>query len=339
MRDHFGGAAETGDLIDDGAADDDGFGVLRDEGGLFRRGDSEADGNRERGVSADFRGHLADGVGDLGLHSRDAFARDVVDETRGPLDDERDAVVGRGGRDEVDDGQPGVAHEGFVVVGFLGREVEDEQAIDARGGGIADELRDAAAVEEVVVNVEHEGNLRVAADGADGVENLGGRGAGLEAALGGELVHEAVGERIAEGHADFEDVHARAIKGEGELARGLKVWVTTADVNDETFPALRPQPDKTIINAIHDARPCQPTAGVSRARAARFAGFPISDGQNWTATAIEPRWRAVLDGRFAGWKPCDTADWEVCGTVRGAFTDLGSLLEFGAHLSFLQCRS
>ena len=24
--------------------------------------------------------------------------------------------------------------------------------------------------------------------------------------------------------------------------------------------------------------------------------------------------------RLAGWKPCDTADWEVCGTVRGGLT-------------------
>ena len=46
---------------------------------------------------------------------------------------------GRRRRDEVDVAQAGLAHERFVVVAFLRRQIEHEQTVHARLGGVVDE--------------------------------------------------------------------------------------------------------------------------------------------------------------------------------------------------------
>ena len=63
-------------------------------------------------------------------------------------------------------------------------------------------------MDEVEVDVEDDRDLRLPTDGRHGRQHLGGCGAGFQTALGGELVHHAVGQRIAERHAELEDVHA-----------------------------------------------------------------------------------------------------------------------------------
>lgn len=227
-----------GDAVDDGGTDNDGVGVGGDFAGLFGVGDAESDGDGQLGVLTDAAGHVADGSGDGGLHAGDAFAGDVVDEALGAAGDPFDAGVRGGWGDEPDGAHAGLAHEGFVVIGFLGGEVEDEEAIDTGGGGVGDEVVEADAVEEVEVDVEDDGDLGVATDFGDGLEDPGGGGAGGEAALGGELVDNTVGEGIAEGDPEFEDIDAGAIEFEGELAGGFEVGITGADVDDESLAML-----------------------------------------------------------------------------------------------------
>ena len=65
--------------------------------------------------------------------------------------------------------QARLAHQRLVVVRFLGGQIEDEQAIHARAGGIGDEPLHADLVDEVEVNVEDNGRLGFAPDGGDGV--------------------------------------------------------------------------------------------------------------------------------------------------------------------------
>ena len=77
------------------------------------------------------------------------------------------------------------------------------------------------------------------------------RGAGFQAALGGELVHQTVGQRIAERHAEFQNVHARLVKGQRELARGFKIRVARADIDDEAFFAGRFQLGELFNDAVH----------------------------------------------------------------------------------------
>lgn len=230
--------AELGDAVDDGGADDDGVGVGGDLAGLIGIGDAEADGDGELGMLTDALGHVADGSADGGLHAGDAFAGDVVDEALGAACDTFDAGIRGGGSDEPDGAHAGLAHEGLVVIGFLRGQIEDEEAIDTGGGGLGDEVIEADAMEEVEIDVEDDGDLGVASDVGDGLEDGRRGGAGGEAALGGELVDDAIGEGIAEGDTEFEDIDTGLIEFEGELAGGFEVGITGADVDDETLALL-----------------------------------------------------------------------------------------------------
>ena len=79
-------------------------------------------------------------------------------------------------------------------------------------------------------------------------------GAGFQAALGRQLVHQTIRQRIAERHAQLQHVHARLIKRERQLAGGFEVRVARADVNDEALLPLALEPRKAFHNAIHAAR-------------------------------------------------------------------------------------
>ena len=109
-------------------------------------------------------------------------------------------------------------------------------------------------MDQVEVDVEDDGDLRFPADGGDGLQDLRRRGAGFQAALGGELVDQAIGQRIAERHAQFQHIHAELVERQRQLARGFEVRIARADVNDEALLALAVQPGESFHNAIHASR-------------------------------------------------------------------------------------
>ena len=55
----------------------------------------------------------------------------------------------------------------------------------------------------------------------------------LECAFGSALNRGAVGERIAEGNAKFDDVGAGFGEGENKFVRGVERWITSGDVGDD----------------------------------------------------------------------------------------------------------
>lgn len=191
-----------GDLVDHCAAHDSAICCEGDLAGLLRVRDAEADDDGHGGVAADEGDAVGKVAGDAALHAGDAFAGDVVDEAGAAPDDLGDAVFRRGGGDEPDGAEAGAAHELFVFVRFFGRQVEDEQAIHARAGGVGDEFLHAAAVEEVIIDVEDDGDFRVATDVSDSGKKPRRGGAAFQAALGGELVDEAISERVTERDAE-----------------------------------------------------------------------------------------------------------------------------------------
>jgi len=67
--------------------------------------------------------------------------------------------------------------------------------------------------------------LRLLADGLHGLQDFGRGGARFQPALGGELVDQAVGQRITERHAQLQHVNAELVELKRELACGLKVWI------------------------------------------------------------------------------------------------------------------
>ena len=59
-------------------------------------------------------------------------------------------------------------------------------------------------------------------------------GAIAESALAGALNHRAVGHRIAEGHAEFDDIGASVNGGQRNVTRDVETGVAAGDVDDES---------------------------------------------------------------------------------------------------------
>lgn len=152
-------------------------------------------------MGADLGGAGGDVLGDLSLHASDPFTGDIIDEATAARDDLADTLFGRGGSDEVDGVDSVSGHDGLVIAGFFGGQIEDKEAVDTGGGGVFHEPFEAVSVEQIKVDVEDDGDLGGLSDAEDRCEQLWGSGAGFESALGGELIDETIGERVAKGHA------------------------------------------------------------------------------------------------------------------------------------------
>ena len=106
-------------------------------------------------------------------------------------------------------------------------------------------------VDEIEVDIEDDRDLRLAADGRDGFQDLGRGGARLQPALGRKLVDQAIRQRIAERDAQFEHIYADLVKCQRQLARGLQVRIACADVHDKPLLSLAPKPGKSFYDAVH----------------------------------------------------------------------------------------
>ena len=121
-----------------------------------------------------------------------------------------------------------------VVAGFFDDHVGDEDAVDAgllRGGA---EVFEPEPENGIVVGEDDEAGLGAleAQSGGEG-EDVVEAGAVLHGALAGALDDGAVGEWIAEGDAEFEDVRARVNCGDRDVVSGREVGVADGDVGDE----------------------------------------------------------------------------------------------------------
>jgi hypothetical protein len=110
---------------------------------------------------------------------------------------------------------------------LLGRQVDDDEPVDARLLGLGQEPVDPAGIDRVVVAHEHDGRLGVVlAERPHHVERAVHRLPALERALPGALDRRAVGHRIGEGHAQLDDVDAGGRQAPSGRERGLGVGVT-----------------------------------------------------------------------------------------------------------------
>ena len=98
---------------------------------------------------------------------------------------------------------------------------------------------DAVREHEVVVGVEHDRHAARLPHPPCKLEHPGGGHPRLERPLGGELVGEAVGQRVREGHPELQDVASRAHHGKARGERRVKIRITRAEIRDEGRPVLR----------------------------------------------------------------------------------------------------
>ena len=121
--------------VDQRRADHHAVGAGRDRARLLRGAHAEADRDRQRGVALDARDRRRDPAGVGRRRAGDAGDRDVVDEARRVREHRRQPLVVGGRRREADEVEPGLERRQAQLVVFLGRQVDDDQPVDA--GGLA----------------------------------------------------------------------------------------------------------------------------------------------------------------------------------------------------------
>jgi len=253
----------------DRAADDDAIGGTAHFGGLVGSGNAESDRDRDPGVGLDRRDVAGDALGEGGLGSGDAFARDVVDEPFGRGSQFRDAV-GRSGRgDQADVAEGSALGELAVEDGFVGREIEEQDPVGPGRGGVLVELRESVAVDRIEVGEEHHGSLRAFAEAADQVEDLVSRRPGFEGAVGGHLVDDAVGQGVGERQAELDDVGSLVSEGLDDLQRAVEVRIAGGDIGDKGLFPFGTEAGERGVDSVHERR--QPCESFRRSPAARRA--------------------------------------------------------------------
>ena len=140
---------------------------------------------------------------------------------------------GSGGGDETDVFEFGGLGEFFVGAGFVGWQVEDEDAIGTGHRGIVMEGFEAVGVNGIEVSEEHDGDFGMLAEILHQLEGVLCRGAGIEGTLSSALDDGAVGEGVGEGNSEFDDINTGGIKGAQDFRGLFETRVSRADLGDE----------------------------------------------------------------------------------------------------------
>ena len=93
--------------------------------------------------------------------------------------------------------------------------------------------------------------MRVPADRGDGLQHFRRGRARFQTALCRKLVDQTIGQRVAERHAEFENIHPDQVQGERKPPSGFEGRVARADVNHQSLFARLLQPGKPFHDAIH----------------------------------------------------------------------------------------
>ena len=162
-----------------------------------------------------------------------AGARDEIEKPGGRGGDFLQALVGGSGRGEKNGVEIVRVQDAAIVLGFFGREIGDEDAVGSglrgsRGKFLQSHLQDGIEVAE-----EDKRDLAGFADAANQIENAASVAPALQGAFGGTLNRGAIGERIAEGHAKFDDVGAGFGERQDKFERGIERGIARGDIGDD----------------------------------------------------------------------------------------------------------
>ncbi len=131
------------DDVDDGAAHDRGVGKTVQGSQVLRPRNAESDGQRQRRVTSHTGEEVGQAGGKLGAGAGDAGDAHAVDEAGSRSRDASDPLVVGAGGDEQDVIDACGATTGTQLRALFWRQVDDDQAVDARRGRLLDEGVDA----------------------------------------------------------------------------------------------------------------------------------------------------------------------------------------------------
>ena len=186
----------------------------------------------------------------------DARKRHIIDEAGSVFEHlGKPPVVGRG-RGEADEIQARVARRDAQLGVLLGRQVDDNQPVDARSPGVGQKPFDSIDIDRVVIAHQNDGRRLVArAEVLDELERLPERRSAFERPKPRCLDRRAVGHRVGEGHADLDHVGPGGGQGLQDVERGRKVRVARHHKGHESGPPLGLQGGKTGVDTGGHAAP------------------------------------------------------------------------------------
>src|SRR5689334_9115745 len=223
---------------------------------LLRRLDAKADDARKtrRAANAQYRrAHVRLGIA---LRAGDAGDRGIIQISRRAIQhDLEPRVIGRRRKKSNHVDAVTCCWQSQNIV-FLGRQIDDEEPIDSRFGGVTCEARRAVRVDRIVGSHQNYGRFVVAfAKAAREIKNLGKRHAAFQRAEIGRLVYRSVGHWIRERNAKFDDVRTGSRQLLNELERRLQIRITRSkERNERRAPALA-KVGKRGSDATHIASP------------------------------------------------------------------------------------
>ena len=141
--------------------------------------------------------------------------------------------------------------EGLQLGRLLGREIGDDQPIDAGVDSIAHEVWQAVLEERVEVAHQHERRLdAVRPELPDGVDARLDGDTLLQGVKARLLDGGTIGDGIAEGDTDFQQVAAVPQDGLGDLDGGRNVGESDRDVGGKDGPALGAGIAERLVESI-----------------------------------------------------------------------------------------
>ena len=214
-----------------------------------------------------------------------ALERDVIDITAGHLGHLRHARIGAGGGEQKDQVHVVRLQAGGKQGAFFRRVIDDQHAIDASGGGVADErafglacaVLDVVALDRIGIPHQYDGRGAVGcAEGAHHVKHLHQANAKAKRFFAGFLDHRAVSAGVRKRHAQLNHVSAAGDHGVHEFGRDIGKRKACGDVGNQGLAALAFKPRESGCNTAHDWLPA-PFAPLASNASGDVATPPLTD--------------------------------------------------------------
>ncbi len=256
-----------GDRGDQRGSNDHAFSHARQRTHLLLALHAEADGNRQLRMRFEPRHMLADGRDVRRRRAGDARDGHIVDETRGIREHGRQALGIGSRRGKPNEVQPTPGRGRAKLLVFLRRHIHHDQTIGTGVHRIGDEAVNRIHVYGIVVAHKHYRCCVISfAELSNHGERLFHGLAALERPHGGRLDRRPISHGVGEGHANLDDIGARARQPLEHGERGLVVRVAGSDEGYEPSAALALQRGEFLVDPRHahiSIERCSATAKMS----------------------------------------------------------------------------
>ena len=176
--------------------------------------------------------------------------------------------------------------QGREGLGFFQGQIGHHQTGGAGGSGLLAEALHAPVQQGIAVREQHHRNLQLAPQAGEQVQHPAGGGAGGQGAGGGLLDHRTIGQRIAVGNAQFNQIGATPLQGQQGLGRDLQRRVAGHQKGHQGTATLGTEVSETTLNGRF--RGHGRGRGCSLGRASRIGRCGGHGGAEGTGGASEP---------------------------------------------------